>query len=116
MSSVKYLLVLLLLAAPLEAATVTMTWDAGSALPVQTYNIYRGSLPDCSDCVKINPAPIAGLNYADPSAIAGNVYYYSLTAVVGVMETKKGSLVAKADLTQMPVAPTNFKIPLIILP
>lgn len=100
----------------LFAATVPLWWDAGESTPTfQTYNIYRGSKPDCSDCVKLNAAPITGLKYIDATAAEGNVYYYSLTVVTGTAETANTALMLKVDLTNIPVMPVGFRY-MVILP
>jgi hypothetical protein len=48
------------------------------------WNIYRSGTsggPSSDPYVKVNAAPFTGLSYTDTSAVAGNTYYYVVTAV-----------------------------------
>ena len=58
---------------------VALSWDASSSNDIAGYNVYR-SLTDAS-WKKLNSALVPSTAYSDSTVIAGQTYYYAVTAV-----------------------------------
>ena len=65
---------------PAPAHSVTLTWKASTSAAVTDYNIYRSSSRG-GPYRKINRADVAGTSYVDSDVLAGQTYYYVVTAV-----------------------------------
>jgi fibronectin type 3 domain-containing protein len=59
---------------------VALAWAASSSTATSGYNIYRSDTSS-GGFAKINPSPVAALNFMDATAMSGLTYYYALTAV-----------------------------------
>jgi hypothetical protein len=62
------------------AHSVSLSWVASTSSTVVGYNIYRGSVSGGPYAV-LNSTPNAGLTYTDMTVLAGQTYYYVVTAV-----------------------------------
>jgi len=60
--------------------SVTLTWTPSASVGVTRYNIYRSSSKGGS-YEKINIADVTGTSYVDSDVLAGQTYYYVVTAV-----------------------------------
>lgn len=60
--------------------SVTLTWTPTTSVAVTGYNIYRSSSKG-GPYRKINSAEVAGTSYVDSDVLAGQTYYYVVTAV-----------------------------------
>jgi hypothetical protein len=59
--------------------TVSLTWSENSEPDISGYNIYRSEASGYP-YIKINTVPVTDTVYADTAVIAGNTYYYVVTA------------------------------------
>jgi hypothetical protein len=64
------------------AHSVSLSWVASTSSTVVGYNIYRGSVSG-GPYTMLNSTPQAGLSYTDMTVLAGQTYYYVVTAVDG---------------------------------
>jgi hypothetical protein len=62
--------------------SVSLSWVASTSSTVVGYNIYRGSVSG-GPYTMLNSTPNAGLTYTDTTVLAGQTYYYVVTAVDG---------------------------------
>jgi fibronectin type 3 domain-containing protein len=65
-----------------SAYSVLLNWTASPSTGVTGYNVYRSTVSG-SGYSKINPSPVAVLNYIDATVANGQTYYYVTTAVDG---------------------------------
>jgi hypothetical protein len=63
-----------------NAHAANLSWTA-STTPGVTYNIYRASASTGPFTTPLNSSPISGLTFTDTSVLAGQTYYYVVTAV-----------------------------------
>jgi hypothetical protein len=63
------------------AHDVILTWTASTTSGVAGYNVYRGTTSGGESATPLNPTPIAGTTLADSNVLAGQAYYYVITAV-----------------------------------
>lgn len=98
-----------------QAATGHLTWDPvtqstnGTPLTGVTYNVWRGTKPDGTDLVKINAAAVSPNSYADSTVTLTGVYYFAVSAVSGVQESGKSTLVRFCAADVVPATPQNLK-------
>ena len=59
---------------------VDLSWTASTSTVVG-YNIYRGTVSGGPYTVKLNATPVSGTSYTDTAVVAGQAYYYVVTAV-----------------------------------
>jgi hypothetical protein len=59
---------------------VDLSWTASTSTVVG-YNIYRGTVNGGPYTTKLNASPVSGVTYTDTSVVAGQTYYYVVTAV-----------------------------------
>jgi hypothetical protein len=75
-------------------ATVThsvhLNWARSSSTDVLGYNVYRGTQSG-GPYVQLNPALLANPDYLDTPVVAGQTYYYTVTAVSAVMESGRSA-------------------------
>src|ERR1035437_5087257 len=78
--------------------SVTLSWVASTS-PVAGYNVYR-SFPPGAPFMKLTPQPVAGTQYIDTTAEAGNTYTYYVTSVdsKGVESRPSGKTVATVPI------------------
>ena len=57
-----------------------LSWTASTSTVVG-YNIYRGTVSGGPYTVKLNATPVSGTSYTDTAVVAGQAYYYVVTAV-----------------------------------
>ena len=58
---------------------VDLSWTASTSTVVG-YNIYRGTVSG-GPYVKLNATAVSGTSYTDTGVVAGQLYYYVVTAV-----------------------------------
>jgi hypothetical protein len=63
------------------AHDVILTWTASTTSGVAGYNVYRGTIKGGESATPLNPTPIAGTTLTDSNVLAGQAYYYVVTAV-----------------------------------
>jgi len=63
--------------------SVVLNWDASSTSGVSGYNVYRAGTAGGFSTTPVNPTPVSGLTYTDATVVAGQTYYYVVTAVDG---------------------------------
>jgi fibronectin type 3 domain-containing protein len=63
------------------AHDVILTWTASTTSGVAGYNFYRGTTSRGESTTPLNPTPIAGTTFTDSNVLAGQAYYYVVTAV-----------------------------------
>jgi len=63
------------------AHDVILTWTASTTSGVAGYNVYRGTTSGGESATPLDPTPIAGTAFADANVVAGQTYYYLVTAV-----------------------------------
>jgi hypothetical protein len=63
------------------AHDVILTWTASTTSGVAGYNVYRGTTSGAECASPLNPTPIAGTTFTDSNVLAGQAYYYVVTAV-----------------------------------
>ena len=61
--------------------SATLTWVASTSSNVAGYNVYRGTTSGGPYSTKANSSLVTGLTYTDTAVLAGQTYYYVLTAV-----------------------------------
>jgi hypothetical protein len=61
--------------------SVTLTWIASTSSNVAGYNVYRGTTSGGPYATNVNSSLVTGLSYTDTTVLAGQTYYYVLTAV-----------------------------------
>jgi hypothetical protein len=61
------------------AHTATLSWTASTSTVIG-YNVYRGTVSGGPYTI-VNPSIVAGTQYVDSTALAGQTYYYVATAV-----------------------------------
>ena len=75
-------------------ATVThsvhLNWARSSSTDTLGYNVYRGTQSG-GPYVKLNPALLANPDYLDTTVLAGQTYYYAVTAASAVMESDRSA-------------------------
>ena len=71
--------------APTVTHSVHLNWARSSSTDVLGYNVYRGTQSG-GPYVKLNPALLANPDYLDTTVLAGQTYYYAVTAVSAVAE------------------------------
>ncbi|MGB9104083.1 MAG: hypothetical protein WCC59_04930 [Terriglobales bacterium] len=67
-----------------------MTWARSSSTDVLGYNVYRGTQSG-GPYVRLNPALLANPDYLDTAVLAGQTYYYAVTAASAVMESDRSA-------------------------
>ena len=72
------------------AHSVHLTWARSSSTDILGYNVYRGSQSGGTN-VRLNPALLANPDYLDTAVLAGQTYYYTVTAVSAVMESGRSA-------------------------
>ena len=65
---------------------VTLTWAASTSTGVTGYNVYRSSTTG-GPYTKVTAAPITALTYDDQAVLAGQSYFYVVTAVSASSES-----------------------------
>jgi hypothetical protein len=75
---------------PAVTHSVLLNWAPSSSTDVLGYNVYRGSQSG-GPYVKLNPALLANPDYLDAAVIAGQTYYYTVTAVSAVAESGRSA-------------------------
>jgi fibronectin type 3 domain-containing protein len=68
------------------AHSVQLTWARSGSTDVLGYNVYRGTQSG-GPYVRLNPALLANPDYLDTAVLAGQTYYYTVTAVSAVAES-----------------------------
>ena len=63
------------------AHDVILTWTASTTSGVAGYNVYRGTTSGGESVTPLDPTPIAGTAFTDANVVAGQIYYYLVTAV-----------------------------------
>jgi hypothetical protein len=77
------------------AHTATLNWTASTSTVIG-YNVYRGTVSG-GPYTLVNPSIVAGTQYVDSTALAGQTYYYVATAVAsGNMESTYSNQVTAA--------------------
>lgn len=61
--------------------SVVLTWDASTSPDVVGYNVYRSGVSGGPYTELNGSLPVAGLTYTDTAVLAGQTYYYVVTAV-----------------------------------
>jgi fibronectin type 3 domain-containing protein len=69
------------LSAGFEDGKITITWAAPSGLAPSGYNVYKRVGEGATPFAKLTAAPVSATTYTDSDITAGNVYYYSVTAL-----------------------------------
>ena len=69
--------------------SVQLNWTR-TATDVLGYNVYRGTQSG-GPYVRLNPALLANPDYLDTAVLAGQTYYYAVTAVSAVMESGRSA-------------------------
>jgi len=65
--------------------SVSLTWTETPACPACTYNVYRGSTTGvCSGTPTPFATGITSTSYTDSTVVAGQGYFYAVSAVSGV--------------------------------
>jgi fibronectin type 3 domain-containing protein len=72
------------------AHSVHLNWAQSSSTDVLGYNVYRGTQSG-GPYVRLNPALLANADYLDTAVLAGQTYYYAVTAVTAVMESGRSA-------------------------
>ena len=72
------------------AHSVQLNWARSNSTDVLGYNVYRGTLSG-GPYVRLNPALLANPDYLDTAVLAGQTYYYAVTAVSAVMESGRSA-------------------------
>ncbi len=67
--------------APPVSHSVALSWVASTSSNIAGYNVYRGTTSGGPYSTKANSSAVAGLTYTDTTVLAGQTYYYVLTAV-----------------------------------
>lgn len=67
--------------APPVSHSVTLGWVASTSPNIAGYNVYRGTASGGPYSTRANSSVVAGLTYTDATVLAGQTYYYVLTAV-----------------------------------
>lgn len=118
MKNLNYLALLLLVAAPAQAATgylvpsnpppvVQLTWDL---VPGMTYNLYYG----VGSGAYTNKVAIGATNYATVTLPSrGATYFFAATAVADGLESEFSQEVSFRP-AQAPSAPTNMRPPVVL--
>jgi len=70
--------------------SVHLNWARSSSTDVLGYNVYRGAQSG-GPYVRLNPALLANPDYRDTAVLAGQTYYYTVTAVSAVMESGRSA-------------------------
>jgi HYDIN/CFA65/VesB-like, Ig-like domain/Abnormal spindle-like microcephaly-assoc'd, ASPM-SPD-2-Hydin/Cep192 domain 4 len=60
---------------------VSLSWSASTTSTVVGYNIYRGTQGNGTYPLKLNLSLLSGTTFTDTSVVAGQTYYYAVTAV-----------------------------------
>jgi hypothetical protein len=71
---------------PPVAHSVQLTWARSASTDVLGYNVYRGTQSG-GPYGRLNPALLANTDYLDTTVLAGQTYYYTVTAVNAVAES-----------------------------
>ncbi len=77
--------------------TVSLTWTASTSPNISGYNVYRGTVSG-GPYSKLNSSFVAGTSYTDTTPLAGNTYYYVVTAVNSSNIESTYSIQASADV------------------
>ena len=72
------------------AHSVQLNWARANSTDVLGYNVYRGTQSG-GPYVRLNPALLANPYYLDTAVLAGQTYYYAVTAVSAVMESGRSA-------------------------
>ena len=75
---------------PTVAHSVHLTWAGSNSTDVLGYNVYRGTQSG-GPYVRLNPALLANADYLDTAVLAGQTYYYAVTAVSAVIESGRSA-------------------------
>jgi fibronectin type 3 domain-containing protein len=68
------------------AHSAHLTWARSSSTDALGYNVYRGTQSG-GPYARLNPALLANPDYLDTTVLAGQTYYYAVTAVSAVTES-----------------------------
>ncbi len=79
----KRLLILLAFLAAAQSVNrnVLLNWGASTTVGVTGYNVYRAPQAATPVYVVVNTSPITGTAYTDATAVIGNTYLYTVTAL-----------------------------------
>jgi hypothetical protein len=86
-----------------QGHTVTLTWTASTTTGVTGYYVFRSRYPTgCTsnpqvDCIQLNSIVVACCDVTDPSVIAGDTYYYWLTAYCSACSPDQSDLSNEAE-------------------
>jgi hypothetical protein len=70
--------------------SVHLNWARISSTDVLAYNVYRGTQSG-GPYVRLNPALLANPDYLDTTVLAGQTYYYTVTAVSAATESGRSA-------------------------
>lgn len=86
---VPFLFVLLLLAIPAHAQSVTLSWGASTVAagspPVTSYQVWRGTASG-AETLLVNPGNV--LTFTDTTVVAGQTYFYEVFGLNSVGPSK----------------------------
>ena len=68
------------------AHSVTLNWNASGSAGILGYNVYRGGQSG-GPYAKVNAGLLANSDYLDTSVLAGQTYFYVVTAVSAAAES-----------------------------
>lgn len=89
-------------------ASINLSWSAPSGgAPVTSYNILRGTTAGGEVATPIATVPASQTTYSDTSVVAGDTYFYQVTAS-NAAGTSAPSNEATATAGQAPGAPVNL--------
>jgi fibronectin type 3 domain-containing protein len=60
---------------------VIVTWTDSVTSGVVGYNVYRGTTSGGESSTPLNSSPVPGAPYVDTNVVAGETYYYVVTAI-----------------------------------
>jgi chitinase len=70
------------------AHSAHLAWSLSSSTGVLGYNVYRGTQSG-GPYMRLNPALLANPDYLDTTVMAGQTYYYAVTAVSAAAESAR---------------------------
>jgi hypothetical protein len=80
------------------AHDIILSWTASATSGIAGYNIFRGTTSGGESTTPMNSLPIAGTTYVDENVLAGQTYYYIVTAL-GSSGTAQSGASAEASAT-----------------
>ena len=97
-----------LVATPLSAAKVGLTWSAAVAggLPVANYHVYRGTTSSTLSQIAI----VLATSYTDSNVTAKATYYYAVVAADSGSDQSAASATAEVIVPAAPSAPTKLVV------